>query len=308
MLSLSKPAARRARWVDAGHFAVGAAGHAVVVVDQAVDDRQPELRFSQRSVELILARPVQRLEDDAVRIGAVARERADHAALHVVVDAAGHGRAGRDRNAAADDRVRAEVADAEVRDVHAASAPLAVAVLFAEQLGDGAEDMVLHDRFPQLFAGEAREFGAALAELLFGHLLDRVEALRNRVAVAAVRARDKVGDVQHRADARCGRLLPDGEVGRPAVIVIADDFVCAGAALVDHVFEFTDHEHRFVEVGDFGFRDLLRLELVGQRLRERVGRNRLELDGFFTEAGTAIGEIVVRHFAFPYLLTRFMPE
>ena len=88
------------------------------------------------------------------------------------------------------------MADAEVGDVHAAAATLAVTGFLAEEFGDGAEDVILHDRFAQLLAGEGGEFRAAGVQLLFTHVLDRVESLGDRVAVAAVGAGDEVGDRQ----------------------------------------------------------------------------------------------------------------
>ena len=90
---------------------------------------------------LRLRRPVERLQDHAVGVGAVAREAAHH--LVVLLVAVGHRRAGRDRDGPADDGVRAEVAGREVPDVHAAAAPVAVAFVLAEQLGDHAVDVLL---------------------------------------------------------------------------------------------------------------------------------------------------------------------
>src|SRR3989442_1766875 len=88
-------------------------------------------------------------------------------------------RTGGKRDAAADDRVRAEHAAGEVRDVHRASASLAEPVLAAVDLG--------HHRV-------------------------EVAALGDAVAVAAVRARDVVVVAQVRADARGDRLLADVHV------------------------------------------------------------------------------------------------
>ena len=55
-----------------------------------------------------------------------------HTTWSALLVAVGHRRAGRDRDAAADDRVGAQVAGREVADVHAAASPPAVALLLAE--------------------------------------------------------------------------------------------------------------------------------------------------------------------------------
>ena len=156
--------------VHAADFAVGTAGHAVVVVDQAVDDRKTEIDAGEfRIGELALAGPVEGFEHDAVGIGTVAGERADDFALFgfVDVDTGGHGRARGDRNAAADDRVRAEVTHAEVRNVHAAAAAFAVTGFLTEQFGDGAVDVIFHHGVTQFLTGETGVFGAAFTSRLF---------------------------------------------------------------------------------------------------------------------------------------------
>ena len=135
----------------ARHLVVGAAGHAVVVVADEEDDRQAEGAVAGIMVgELRLGGEVQRFEHDAVGVGAVAGEAADHA---VVAEVAGRQRrAGGDRHAAADDRVGAEVADREVGDVHRAAAAAAIAVVLAEQLADGAVDVFLERGLQEFLA------------------------------------------------------------------------------------------------------------------------------------------------------------
>src|SRR3954454_16371103 len=93
-----------------------------------------------------------------------------------------HSRAGRHPGGAADDRIRAEVAVGVVGDVHRAALAPAVALLLAEQLAEHQP---------------------------------RVRALRDAVAVAAVRRRDRVVPAERGADADGDRLLADVEVRQP---------------------------------------------------------------------------------------------
>jgi len=63
---------------DAHDLLVGAVGHAVVVVLDEVDDRQAEGVVARQVVRpLGLGGPVERLEHDAVGVGAVPGEAAD---------------------------------------------------------------------------------------------------------------------------------------------------------------------------------------------------------------------------------------
>jgi hypothetical protein len=62
----------------------------------------------------------------------------------------GHGCACSYAYAAADYRVRAEMTESELRDVHAAASAPAVALLLPEKLCPGSEKMVLHCAFSQL--------------------------------------------------------------------------------------------------------------------------------------------------------------
>ena len=70
---------------------------------------------------------------DAVRRRPVAAEGDDHLVAAALPDR--HRRAGRDREATADDAVGAQVPDGPAGDVHRAATPVAVAVLAPEQLG-----------------------------------------------------------------------------------------------------------------------------------------------------------------------------
>ena len=291
--------------VHAADFAVGTAGHAVVIVDQAVDDRKTEVDAGEfRIGELALAGPVEGLEHDAVGIRAVAGERADDFALFglVDVDTGGHGRARGDRDAAADDRVRAEVTHAEVRNVHAAAAAFAVTGFLTEQFGDRAVDVVFHDRIAQFLAGEARIFRAAFAQLGVVHAHDRMETLGDGVAVAAVRGGDLVGDLQRGADARRRGFLTDRQVGRAAVFVVGQLFISAVFQLQDHFFEFTDHQHGFVNFSQFVFLQIPGFEFLLEILVVQINRNRIQ----FHFSGFEIRTGIVDEIAHFFLLCFFM--
>ena len=128
---LSEAGRATSQMVDTHHFFVRAMGHPVVVVHDQVDHRKTGGSCSGEVVRpLILRSPVERLEDDAVGIGAVAGEAADDSIGAAIAQR--HGRTGRDRDAASDDGVRAEMAGREVADMHAAAPSAAVALLFAE--------------------------------------------------------------------------------------------------------------------------------------------------------------------------------
>ena len=144
------------------------------------------------------------MENALVR-GAVAEE--GDRDLPAAADARREAGAGGERDAAADDRVRAEHPAREVRDVHRAAAALAEAVLAAVDLG---------------------------------HHRPEVAALGDAVAVAAVGARDVVVVVEVGADARRDRLLADVHVHE------ARDLTGAELAR-DPLLEEPDREHRPVE-------------------------------------------------------------
>ena len=276
---------------DAGDLAVGAAGHAVVVVDQGIDDREAEavLAGVVGIGELAHGGPVERLHHHAVVVGAVAGEAAGDLAVAEVARA--HGGAGGDRHAAADDGVGAEVTDAEVGDVHAAAAALAVAVLLAEELGDGAVDMVFEPGLDELLALLARLPGEARAEFRDAHAADGRATLGQRIAVAAVGRGDVVVVAHAGAAADRRGLLADRDVGGPAVVVAGAGGIGARAQLDDHLLEFADRQHVFEKIdgllrgqippGDFG----LEILLVGiggdfaavDRLRFEHGLKRAEV-------------------------------
>jgi hypothetical protein len=108
----------------------------------------PNLRSGQMIGELRLRRKIQRFQHHAVGVGAVAGEAAhDIAALEVTV---GQRRARGDRHAAADDRVRAQMADGEIRDVHRTAAAPAITVVLAEEFANRAIDVLLQRGFDQI--------------------------------------------------------------------------------------------------------------------------------------------------------------
>ena len=228
--------------VDAHHFLVGPMGHPVVVVDDQVDDRQAGCaRPGQVVGPLVLGGPVERLEDDPVGVGAVSGEAADDLVGAAVAER--HRRARRDRHAAADDRVRAQMAGREVADVHAAATSPAVAFFLAEQLGDGLVDVLLERVGEQTFAGRCLRPGRAGPQGILRHRPDRGEALGDCVAVAAVRAGDVVVGAKGAAGADGRRLLADRNVGRAAVVVARQRVVAARAEADDHLLQLADGQH-----------------------------------------------------------------
>ena len=234
-------AAQRQR-LDAHDLVVGAVGHAVVVVLDEEDDGQPAVALAGQEVRpLVLRGEVERLQHDAVGVGAVAGEAADDLAGAQV--AQGHGGAGGDGHAAADDGVGAQLAGREVGDVHAAAASPAVALVLAEELGDGAVDVLLQRRRDQPGAVRGAAARHAGLELLVAHLADGREALGDGVAVAAVGAGDAVRGPQHRGGAHGRALLADRDVRRPAVGVAAERLVAAGAQPDDHLLQLADGQH-----------------------------------------------------------------
>ena len=242
---------------------VGPVGHPVVVVLDQVDDRQPVGAVAGQVVgPLVLGRPVERLEDDPVGVGPVAGEAADDAVGLLVADR--HRRARRDRHASADDRVGPQVAGREVADVHPAAAPAAVALLLAEELGDDPVDVLLEGPLEELLAGLGGRAGDAGPELLVRHVPDRREALGDRVAVAAVGARDVVVRPQCRRGADGRPFLADRDVGRAAVVVAGERVVAARAEPDDHLLQLADGEHVVEEVQRAGAVDPARRDLGRQ--------------------------------------------
>ena len=105
--------------------------------------------------------------------------------------------------AAADDRVRAEVPVLDVVEVHRAAVAVRAALLLAVELG--------HDRV-------------------------RVRSLGERVAVRAVRRGDHVVRLERGADARGDRLLADADVQEARQLAGAE-------ALLDLLLEAADQQH-----------------------------------------------------------------
>ncbi len=257
---------------DAHDLLVRAVGHAVVVVLDEEDDRQAEGAVAGEVVgPLVLGRPVEGLQDHAVRVGAIACEAADDGVALLV--AARHRGARRDRHGAAADGVGTQVAGGEVADVHAATAAPAVALVLAEQLGDHLVQVLLERRVQECVAGRVTGRRRARAQLLVGHLAQGGVALRDRVAVPAVGAGHVVGDPQdgRRADGR--RLLADGHVRRAAVVVAGEGLVAAaGAEADDHLLHLADRQH-VVEQAE------------GARLVQRAYR---DIGGQVTRVGEAL--------------------
>ena len=276
--------------VHAHDFVVAAMGHAVVVVADQEDDRQPELvAVGQMIGELGLRGEVQRFQHDAVGIRAVAGKAADDIAAFEV--AVGQRRARGDRHAAADDGVGAEVADGEVSDVHRAAAATAVAVVLAEQLADGAIDVFLQRGFEQVLVLAGRAIRHALAKLLIGHLADGDGALGQAFAVAAVRAGDVVGQLQRAAGAGGGAFLADRHVRRAAVVVVADRLVGARPELDDHLFQLADDQHVFQDRNRLGGRDRLRFKFGREIRRVAIGGNLAAIDFIRRELRPRIAQV-----------------
>ena len=122
----------------------------------------------------------------ALVVGPVAEERQRDRAGPPLLGA--ERRADGDRQAAADDAVGAEIALGRVGDMHRAAAPLAVAALAAEELGE--------------------------------HRLE-LGALGDAMAVAAMGRGDAIGVAERHAGADRRRLLPDRQMHR-AVAQAAD--------------------------------------------------------------------------------------
>ena len=226
MLLSANPAGAARHAVHAHDLVVAAVGHAVVVVADQEDDRQAELvAVGQVIGELGLGGEVERFQHHAVGVGAVAGEAADDvAALEITV---GQGGAGGDGHAAADDGVGTQVTDGEVGNVHGAAAPAAIAVVLAEQLADGAIDVLLQCGFEQFVGLRGGALWHALAKLLLGHLADGDGALGQALAMAAVGAGDVVGQLQRAAGPGSGAFLADRDMRRAAVVVVADRLVGA---------------------------------------------------------------------------------
>ena len=156
--------ALRQRGGGAGGVDVGGDGE-LVVLDEIDDGELPDGRHIDALMEAAL-------------VGcAVAEERNGHRT--VVVDLGCQRRAGGQRNAAADDAVRAEQAALDLRDVHGAAAAVAEATLLAVELRERVLQIV---------------------------------ALHDAVAVAAVAGRDIVGGLEGHVGAHDGAFFAEADV------------------------------------------------------------------------------------------------
>ena len=255
---------------DAHHLIVAPAGHAVMVVADQENHREPALEAVGQVVgELGLRCEVQGFEHHPVRVGAVAGETAHHVAPFEI--AVGQRRARRNGDAAADDGVGAEVADREVGDVHRAPTPAAVAVVLAEQLADGAIDMLLQGGFEQVFVPGRGAVGHPPPQLFDGHLAERHRAFGETFTVAAVRARDVVRQLQRRAGPRRCPFLADRYMRRPAVVEITDRLVGPGAQFHDHLLELPDDQHVLEDGGGLVAGDRARGQFRAQVLVVAIG-------------------------------------
>src|SRR5262249_52944517 len=162
----------------------------VEIVLAQVDHRQlPQLR------------EVHRLVEDALTERALAEEADDDAILVEILRRKGS--AGSERGAAADDRVRAEVAGLRIGNMHRAAFALAVARLLAQELRE--------------------------------HQIRR-RPLREAVAVAAMRAGDVVVFPERAADTDRDRLLADVEMSEAR-------HQRAGVEIVDALLEQSNRNH-----------------------------------------------------------------
>ena len=163
-------------------------GPVVVLADE--DGRHlPELGEVQRLVECSdIRRPVAEERDPDARLAAQLE---------------GERRTRDRRQAAADDRVRAQVPALDVVEVHRAAVAVRAAFLLAVQLG---------------------------------HHLVRVRALGERVAVRAMRRSDHVAVLERAADADGAGLLADRDVEEAGQVAGAE-------ALLDLLLEAADEEH-----------------------------------------------------------------
>jgi len=117
-----------------------------VIVENEEDDGNSDAVISGNLIgELGLRCPIHGFQNHTVAVGPITRKATHHTSAAQIPQP--HGRPGRNRHAASDNGIRAEVAHGEVRDVYAASTTAAVSVLLAEKLRDRATDMFLDGFF-----------------------------------------------------------------------------------------------------------------------------------------------------------------
>ena len=133
------------------------------------------------------------------------------------------GRAGGDRDAAADDGVAAQVARDRVIEVHRTAAPAAPAVAQAHDLSQGLGDSLLH---------LVREIRLARV-VVVGCIVD--QGLGEKVPVRAVGGGNHVRLVQGDGHCRGHGLLPDAGVHRPVDQVLVLELQDQGLKLADQV-------------------------------------------------------------------------
>ena len=231
-----------------------------MVVDDHVDDRQAAgLLAGQVVGPLLLRSPVERFQDDAVGIGAIAGEAANDLVGATIAEC--HRRAGCDRDAAADNRVGTEMPGREVAYVHAAATTAAVALFLAEEFRDHAVDVLFESVGEEPVVVRRLGPGRTGSQIVRRHRPDRREALGDCVAVASVGARDVVVGAEGPAGTDGCGLLTDRYVGRAAVVVARQGIVSAGAEADDHLLQFADGQHVVQQVqgcgsGDASGRDL----------------------------------------------------
>ena len=262
---------------DPRHFVVGPAGHGVVIVENEKDNRHAEAPVAGNFIgKLRLGRPIQRFQNHAVAVSAIPGKATHHAAVLPVAQT--HCRAGGDGHAAAHNGVRAQMADREVRNVHAAAAPPAIAILFAEQLRDGAIDMLFQSLIEKFLVTHGLRVRNALPQLLIRHVAQGAASARQAVAVAAVRAGDVILQDQGAARSHGSAFLPDGDVRGTAIIETRQRLVGAGPHRDDHFLQLADHQHVFQQPDGRGSVDAPRREFALKVSLETKCGNRSAID------------------------------
>ena len=258
---------------DAGDFVIGAVGHAIMIIDDDVNQREAKFVIAGVVIrKLLLAGPVHRFHGDAVIECAIARKTGDHRFLVEVAEP--HGRAGGNRGSATDNGVGAEVAHRKISDVHRAAAALAIAVILTEEFANGPVQMFFERIFDELVVLGGLAPRDASFELFNAHAADRHCAFRQRFAVAAVGRSDLILNRQQGAGACCTAFLADGHVGWAPIIVGGEWGVGAGPELDDHFLKLADEQHVFEEVNRLslgnGFSGQFLLQIAGVLKRRNL--------------------------------------